>query len=201
MNPLTYARNPEVIGAPDCPLIHRWTLKPWADRKRPGDSERWKLMLHHFLSNADDRDVHDHPRGFVTLVLWGRYDDWVPCATCQGSGVFRATLGWSDGKPSEWALEPCAFCDGHGLRIGDRMRPGMLRHRPASHAHRTKVGPKGCWTLVVMGPASRKWGFWREGRWWFWKDYEAEFGFAMRCDTDDLPGTPANRNNRQEAAA
>jgi hypothetical protein len=26
------------------------------------------------------------------------------------------------------------------------------------------------------------WGFWRRGRWWYWKDYEDEFGFGMRCE-------------------
>lgn len=176
MNPRQYARNPEVVGAPDCPLFHRWTLRPWADRKRPGKSARWKLMIHHFLPDADDRDVHDHPRGFVSLVLWGRYDDWVPCEDCDGEG-FRL--------PDDF---PCRRCNHTGLRLGDRMRPGMIRHRRASHAHRTRVGPKGCWTVVIMGPSLREWGFWRGGRWWSHDDYEAEFGLAMRCDSDDLPG-------------
>jgi hypothetical protein len=161
---IAWLRNPEVIGPPDCPILHRWTLLDLGPRVG-------KLMVHHFLPNADDRDVHDHPRPFWTYIVRGGYDDLVPCE-CAGT-----------------AWEGCAGCVGRGglpgLRIGDRMRGGMLRRRPAEHAHRTRVGPRGCWTIVVMGPLQRRWGFWRRGKWWFWRDYEAEFGFAMRCEDLD----------------
>lgn len=161
----------EVIGPPDCPIMHRWEL--WGGGpvgKRPATA-RMKLMVHHFLPNADDRDVHDHPRPFWTFVLRGSYDDMKPCERpgCDGDGFML---------PDDWA---CPVCRGAGVVVNERMRPGKLRRRAATHRHRTKVGPKGCWTLVLMGPLRRDWGFWRRGTWWFWKDYEAEFGFAMRC--------------------
>lgn len=148
--------SPEVIGPPECPILHRWTLVKVRGRK---------LMLHHFLPNADDRDVHDHPSPFITIVLRGGYTDLVPCpAELCGSGI--------------------CLCAGTGLLVGDRMKAGMLRRRSATHAHRTKVGPNGCWTLVLMGLKSRSWGFWREGRWWSWADYTERFGHGMRCDDD-----------------
>jgi hypothetical protein len=56
----------EVIGPPDCPILHRWTLASVLGRK---------LLLHHFQPNADDRAEHDHPSPFWTLVLRGYYDD------------------------------------------------------------------------------------------------------------------------------
>ncbi len=156
---------PEVIGPTDCPLLHRWTLLPWGSH---GHSD-WplKVMVHHFLAQADDRVVHDHPRGFWTLVLKGCYDDMAPCSRCRGTGRARDVL--------------CYACDGKGVVLNERMRAGMLRHRPASHRHRTRVSDQGCWTIVLMGPVRRRWGFWRGGEWWFWREHERQFGFGMRC--------------------
>jgi hypothetical protein len=56
----------ETIGADGCPLFHRWTLVRLGTRK---------VMLHHFLPNGLERDEHDHPWGFLTLVLRGAYLD------------------------------------------------------------------------------------------------------------------------------
>lgn len=166
---------PEIIGAPECPIMYRWTLWPRV-RSHPRGTDgmhvfqpakkdvRCKLLLHRFLPNADDRDVHDHPRPFWTLVLFGAYDDMAPCDWCGGSG------------------NTCRRCSSTGVVLRERMRPGMLRYRRAKHLHRTRTSPRGCWTLVLMGPVRRRWGFLRFGRWWFWKDYEDEFGYGMRCD-------------------
>jgi hypothetical protein len=69
------------------------------------------------------------------------------------------------------------------------MKAGKLRYRRAEHTHITQSGPKGAWTVVLMTPIERKWGFWRDGGFWPWKDYEAKFGFAHRCPTEeDLDG-------------
>lgn len=152
----------EVIGPTDCPIMIRWTLL----------STRWgKLMLHHFLPNADDRATHDHPSPFVTLVLRGGYDDLVPCEPCDGDG---------------WLFpdDPCMDCMARGEVVGDRMRPGMVRYRRAEYAHRTRVLPSGAWTIVLMGPKQREWGFFKEGRWWPWREHERRFGYGMRCPED-----------------
>lgn len=135
---IEWIRHPEVIGPPDCPILHRWTV---VNANKAG-----KLLVHHFMPNADDPDCHDHPRPFVTLVLQGGYRD----LRHDGSVEF--------------------------------MRPGMVRFRRAEHAHRTLVSSRGCWTIVVMGPLVRAWGFWRDGRWYQWRTYERIFGFSMRCD-------------------
>lgn len=158
----------EIIGPPACPIMHRWTLFVWEHRERA--NRGFKLLLHHFLPNADDRDTHDHPRSFVTIVLRGSYEDLVPCRPPSDGGC---------GGTGTWE---CPFCDGDGLEVGERMRSGMIRFRSATHTHRTRVGPEGCWTLVIMGPLRRPWGFWRLGRWWPWREYEERFGFGMRCE-------------------
>lgn len=152
----------EVIGPPACPIMHRWTLLKLCGRK---------LLLHHFLPNADDRAEHDHPAPFWTFVLWGGYDDRVPCSMCNG-------LRSAD---SEWSAPSCGRCGGQGDVPGDRMRAGMLRRRVATYRHRTRVLPSGAWTIVWMGRKERLWGFWKDGRWWPWRDHEKAFGFGMRC--------------------
>lgn len=142
----------ELIGAPDCPLLFRWTLYddtkwyfiplaktlPWLFD--------WKLMVHFFVPYAEDTDPHDHPRSFATLVIKGGYLDIV------------------DGKV-------------------ERMERGRFRFRRSTHAHITAASSAGAWTIVVMGPLERPWGFIKNGRWWPWKKYEKEFGLSFRCDT------------------
>lgn len=56
-----------LIGARGCPIIKRWTLRL---PTRVG-----ALRLHWFYPNTADRDPHDHPWPFGTLVVWGHYTD------------------------------------------------------------------------------------------------------------------------------
>jgi hypothetical protein len=188
---------PEVIGPPACPIMHRWTLL----NVRGG-----KLMLHHFLPNADDRAEHDHPAPFWTFVLWGGYDDRVPCPACGGCQRVddpQLVARWAaqppydeddDNRLMRWQCwMPCPTCHTPdrgptGEVPGDRMRAGMLRRRAAAYRHRTRVLPSGAWTLVYMGRKERPWGFWKDGRWWPWREHEKAFGFGMRCPTDDDHG-------------
>jgi hypothetical protein len=46
----------------------------------------------------------------------------------------------------------------------DELRAGSVRFRPAHHQHTVFPGPRGAWTVLVTGPKSRAWGFWRDGR-------------------------------------
>lgn len=237
---------PEVIGPPECPILYRWTL---VGRRKEHDDESahppsFKLLLHRFLPNADDRAVHDHPRPFWTFVLLGQYDDLVPCSLCEsrergdvaveyvanpkvdhdevrysqllgcyqvrfadGMTALVPHVGWLhtvsaepldfDGEPEHRAIvresalrlarRRCNWCL-NGLVVGDRMTPGTLRYRPARHRHRTCVGPRGCWTLVLMGPLRQRWGFFHAGRKWPWREFERRFGFGMRCGDEDHEG-------------
>jgi hypothetical protein len=169
----------EVIGPPECPILYRWTILKTGKRvPDPEDPQRMirrgpKLLVHWFPPHADDRALHDHPRPFITFVVYGGYDDLVPCAKCDGSGrgIYPQTLCWHCGSRD-------------GLVLGERMRAGMVRRRLAGHKHRTRVGANGCWTIVLMGPLRRPWGFWKDGIWWPWREFERRFGFGMRCGDD-----------------
>lgn len=169
----------EHIGAPDCPLMDRWTI--WES-----DRLDCKLLLHHFLPYASDPDCHDHPRPFITAVLRGRYEDIVPCY-CNRVG--EALL--------------CVRCHGTGKVLGEAMRAGTIRRRSARHTHLTRTRSDGAWTVVLMGPKRRPWGFWRNRHWWPFKAYEERFGFHMRCESESgglLRGREASMDDISRAS-
>lgn len=174
-------RKPEIIGPPDCPLMRRWTIAVNYEGQRQEAvlirAPRWfgyKIMIHHFLPNTEDADPHDHPRSLWTLILKGAYQDLVPCSYCQGERypIYRGGKG------------KCPVCNARGVELGEEMTPGRFRHRPAQHRHITKVSTAGAWTLCVMGPKERAWGFWRDLKFWQWEDYEREYGLSFRCDSN-----------------
>jgi hypothetical protein len=60
----------EIDGAGQCPTyLYRWTLfsTPW-----------FKIYLHRFVGDDWSRDLHDHPKRFVTIGLRGRYLENTP---------------------------------------------------------------------------------------------------------------------------
>ena len=46
----------------------------------------------------------------------------------------------------------------------EHLRAGMLRYRPASHQHTVVPDRGGAWTLLITGPKTRSWGFWKNGK-------------------------------------
>lgn len=62
----------ETIGPEACPLMVRRTLLA---------GRFGKLMIHRFFPGATDKDCHDHPASFVTIVVQGGYDDIQPDGT------------------------------------------------------------------------------------------------------------------------
>ena len=55
----------EPVGLPECPYLTRWLI----------DLRLFSIRVHHFVGSDDDRALHDHSWGFVTLILKGWYDD------------------------------------------------------------------------------------------------------------------------------
>jgi hypothetical protein len=111
--------------------------------------ERWTMFyrwnrgvyLHHFLGDDFAIDPHDHPRRFVSIGLWGWY--------------------WED-----------VYSQAGKLVASIRYRAPWLRTFPAEHVHRVRAQECGnCWTLVIVLPKSRAWGFVRDGLWIPFKEY------------------------------
>jgi hypothetical protein len=178
----TWRRDPDRIGHPDCPNIVRWTpLSPPWRRSTLANGYRIrvtpKVMLHRFLPTADDRDPHDHPWPFVTLVLAGRYDDLAPCDHCRGSGE----CGCAPGPVDFDGPYPCHECGGRRLVLRERLSAPAFRYRPPEHAHVTRTA-EGCWTLVLAWRKARSWGFWVGGEWMPWRRHQETYGHGVVCD-------------------
>ena len=115
---------------------------------------RWELFrlgrfaavyLHHFVGDDWSRDVHDHPKRFVSIGLAGKYVE----ETAKDGIVTVSRL-----YEAPW-----------------------IRTFPATHRHRLRL-PAGhtCWTLVIVGPAVREWGFYEGATWVPWREYVGRHG-------------------------
>ena len=119
--------------------LERWTLLRFGEGR--------KLYLHHFVGSDWSRDMHDHPKLFVSIGLRGGYVEETPL-THPRSRFRKRTV----------------------------FRAPWIRWFPPRHIHRVRIAPAGCWTLVFVGKTRRDWGFWRNGRWIHWIAYVNLYG-------------------------
>ena len=60
-----FGKAEEINGAERCPTyMYRWVVAA---------RERGKLYLHKFIGDDWAIDLHDHPKRFVSIGVWGRY--------------------------------------------------------------------------------------------------------------------------------
>lgn len=72
----------EINGAERCPTyLFRWTLL-----KR----KNWSLYLHHFVGDDWSLDLHDHPKRFISIGLWGWYLEERPSGDHTVTRIYRA---------------------------------------------------------------------------------------------------------------
>lgn len=124
---------------------------PWWPKFLP------RIYLHIFGRPDEDRELHDHPWGFTTIVLWGGYD--------EVSHVMEPNYEDTEMLPTGYLKE-------------DRLTFLSIRKRPAWHAHKiTRLHTKRVVTLVLRDHSrQRNWGFWCGGdgvpwNWVQWEDY------------------------------
>jgi hypothetical protein len=111
--------------------------------------ERWTIArafgcaiyLYHFLGDDWSIDPHDHPRRFISVGLKGWYDE--------------------------------DLFDANGNELSTRRyKAPWFRSFPATHIHRVRAAECGnTWTLVMVLPKCRDWGFIRDGKWMPFRDY------------------------------
>ena len=53
------------LGRIECPYAYRWVI----------NLGLFSIRLHKWVAPDDTRAMHDHPYEFMTVVLWGGYDD------------------------------------------------------------------------------------------------------------------------------
>lgn len=77
----------EINGRHRCPTyLYRWTLY----------ATRWfSVYLHHFVGDDWSRDMHDHPKRFISIGLAGGYTEETP------SGERRYAAPWIRSFPPE----------------------------------------------------------------------------------------------------
>lgn len=108
------------------------------------------IYLHNMLKNDDDRALHDHPGANVSLILRGGYKE----ITFQQTPI------------SGFPLPP----------LIDRIRkPGRIVFRFAKTAHRLELLSGPSWSLFIVLPKFRDWGFWCGplARWVPWQQFTA----------------------------
>lgn len=96
----------------------------------------FNLFIHQMLRSDDDRALHDHPWWSLSLVLTPHLGEVYQWNPPDGNAWFR------------------------------RFKPGQLVLRSSRFAHRLTV-TYGChaYTLFLVGPNVRQWGFWCPKGW------------------------------------
>jgi len=90
----------------------------------------FNIFLHKFLKSDPD-NLHDHPWGYTTFVIWGGY--WEYTENAEGKRVKKwCGVGYFANRPALWK---------HRLELDP--------------AHPT------CWTLFIPHKRSREWGFYK----------------------------------------
>lgn len=150
-------------GDADTPYLTRWTLL----------QGRWGQVCLHKFHRSDHDVMHDHPWAFVSLILWRGYVEETPRGEWRDYNAFEES-------DRDWPRTEARYHDGRWqVREIARKRvwPGMVLFRRATHIHRVElVKDKPAWTLLVMGPYVRQWGFWVDGAWEHFRDYFRRLG-------------------------
>jgi len=136
-----------------------WVKKPRGhDASAAEDGRRdtsWGARVHRTIRSDAGRDLHDHPWWNVSIVLRGGY--WEVMPTDQE-------------QPAKWDSRPeTSLLRGH-RRVW--RGPGSIVFRRATDRHRLEIPDGGeAWSLFIMGPWQRNWGFHTPTQWVPWRDY------------------------------
>lgn len=111
-----------IIGEDKNPYLLRWWLTPH-------NPEKFRVYLHKFMRDDDDRALHDHPSNSISFILWGGYKEHL-----RGGKIKRRYPGMVIFRRADTAHRIELFRDKKGNQI------------PA-------------WTLFIFGKKIREWGF------------------------------------------
>lgn len=115
----------KLIGAghPLGPMLRRYMIF---------QGERFGVYVHRIYRPDADRDCHNHPWQFRTLVLRGGYTELVR----RHVGSLQETL------------------------TARMHRPGSTHAMPVDAFHQLVEVAPNTWTLLLVGPKVHEWGFW-----------------------------------------
>lgn len=106
------------------------------------------VYLHDIHKDDGDRSPHNHPWSFLSIVLRGRYTE----------RVYSNPLD----NPGHYVEKTHRSCSVH--------RMGRVA------AHRITYATPGLKTLILVGRRRASWGFFVDGRYVDWSDYERRWG-------------------------
>lgn len=105
----------------------------------------FSIYLHYIPRPDEDRDPHDHPWTFRSLLLRGGYEEEV--------------FVWDEVSKQRRFLK---------RNVRKAVALGM---RPAETVHQIISVQPNTWTLMFTGPVQRQWGFLTETGWVDWRTY------------------------------
>jgi len=117
---------------------------------------RLKVYLHKIHQSDHDRALHDHPWPFISLLLWGSYQE--------------------DTHP-----EPKPGIFNTRIRLRRRIRFLNIRLRPDA-PHRLELDRGKVYTLVFGGRKVREWGFWTDEGFVHHREYLGEEAITSDYD-------------------
>lgn len=109
----------------------------------------FNVFLHHIVRSDNDRELHDHPWNFTSIILKGGY--WE-----------ETFFSFRNDKPKDRIVNT-DYPSTKKKWIG----PSSINSKKATDFHRLEMGDKanGTWTLFFRGKKQRKWGFWTKDGW------------------------------------
>jgi hypothetical protein len=169
---LPYRDITKVVDGVETLYLRRFFLRRGKKGSTTGDEGG--IFLHVIHRNDDDRDPHDHPWDFTSVILKGGYVD--------------EQWRWDEGDYDEEGCEArihdgCGgSCNGDGSTGSPGYRTftdtepvgvGSIVRRYADHLHRVQgiVPGRPAWTLVFTGARRHDWGFVTETGWQHWRKY------------------------------
>jgi len=125
----------------------------------------FSVKIHKICSPDGDKEMHDHPWSFISIVLLGAYYEERPARDAGGSRKKPSMVG------CHYSLDRVGvpMIQVRLIRWLNFGRAEQL-HRISSLLPRSPGRP--VWTLVLCGPRRREWGFvGSNGAWVHWREW------------------------------
>jgi hypothetical protein len=133
------------VGPKNDPYMKRWRVLP----KNPF----MNIYIHQFMHDDDDRALHDHPWASLSMLLGPH----------PLSEIYIVPEVYK--KMQDLGYVPDTF--------QRELEVGSWNYRRPKFAHRIVIYKPGTYTLFLIGPRVREWGFYCPKGWKHWKKYSS----------------------------
>lgn len=154
-------------------LFRRLTLRRsdgqvYLDRWGIGHDKIGRVLLHRMDAPDPGIDLHDHPWWFVSIILWGGYEE-ERADTREAPTMARIAEAYATRTTRRGVAEV--------------RRPGSIRTMSLRECHTiTRLLRRRSWSLVIGGPCRQSWGFYLPSGYMSEPEYDA----TVRAERRDL---------------